>query len=167
MQVIQAGQHKLIQLELEPDTVAQLARQAGFDCKCQDNKRSLAIEVKAPPRSGPLLLFDAADPGNLGWFSRCQFYVDGQTGMVLQTPMSIGNLKDRAGHILPDSLRIQLTKELPVSFRLPGKSPVTEHLVYAVFLSFLNALLQTGVGICGGPVVKPLAGRNETPAIRN
>jgi hypothetical protein len=44
---------------------------------------------------------------------------------------------------------------------------VTEHLVYAVFLSFLNALLQTGVGICGGPVVKPLAGRNETPAIRN
>jgi len=36
-----------------------------------------------------------------------------------------------------------------------------------MFGSFLNALLQTGVGVCGGPVIKPLAGRTEAPGPRN
>jgi hypothetical protein len=40
-------------------------------------------------------------------------------------------------------------------------------MVYAVFLSFLNALLHTGVGVCGGPAVTPLAGRTEIPGPRN
>jgi hypothetical protein len=31
----------------------------------------------------------------------------------------------------------------------------------------LNALLNIGVGVCGGPVVKPLAGRTETFGARN
>jgi hypothetical protein len=112
-------------------------------------------------------LFDAADPANLGWFSRCQFYVDGQTGHVLQTPISVANLKDRTGRVLPDALRVQLAKELPLNFRLPGKSPVTEQMVFAVLLSFLNALVSSGVGVCGGPVVKALAGRTDGPGMRN
>jgi hypothetical protein len=132
-----------------------------------DGKRALSLELKASGRPGPLLLFDAADPANLGWFSRCQFYVDGQTGLVLQTPISVANLKDRTGRTLPDALRIQLAKELPVNFRLPGKSPVTEQMVYAVLLSFLNALVSSGVGVCGGPVVKALAGRTDGPGMRN
>jgi hypothetical protein len=81
--------------------------------------------------------------------------------------MILANHRDRAGRPLPDSILIQFTKELPVSFRLPGKNPVTEQTVYAVFLSFLNALLQTGVGVCGGPVIKPLAGRTEAPGPKN
>jgi hypothetical protein len=32
-------------------------------------------------------------------------------------------------------------------------------MVYSVLYNFLNALLNTGVGVCGGSVVKPLAGR--------
>ena len=38
---------------------------------------------------------------------------------------------------------------------------------YAVLYNFLNALLNTGVGVCGGPVVKALAGRTEPQANRN
>lgn len=167
MQVVQAGSHKLIQLEFEPEILGSIAKQAGFECKLVDGKRALSLELKASGRPGPLLLFDAADPANLGWFSRCQFYVDGQTGLVLQTPISVGNLKDRTGRTLPDALRVQLAKELPVNFRLPGKSPVTEQMVYAVLLSFLNALVTSGVGVCGGPVVKALAGRTDGPGMRN
>jgi hypothetical protein len=113
------------------------------------------------------LLFDAADPGNLGWFSRCTFYVDGRTGIVLQTPISIANLRDRSGRPLPNAVRLQIAKELPPTFRLPGKQPVTEQMVYAVLFNFLNALAKTGVGVCGGPVVQPLAGRTDDAGSRN
>ncbi len=167
MQVVQAGRHRLIQLEFDIDILANVAKQAGFDCKIVDSPRALALELKLAESAGPLLLFDAADSGNLGWFSRCQFYVDGRTGGVLQTPMAIANLTDRSGNVQPDGLRVQLTKELPAAFRLPGKSPVTEQTVYAVLLSFLNALTGSGVGVCGGSVVKPLAGRTEAPGMRN
>ena len=43
----------------------------------------------------------------------------------------------------------------------PPDRPVLEQMVYAVLYNLLNALLKTGVGVCGGPVVKPLAGRTE------
>jgi hypothetical protein len=167
MQVAQAGRHKLILLELESEILLNVAKQAGFECKVDSGTRTWGLELTVPGRELPLLLFDAADPANLGWFSRCQFYVDGQTGLVLQTPISVANLKDGSGRIVPNALRLQIAKELPVTFRLPGKNPVTEQMVYAVLYNFLSALLSTGVGICGGPVVKPLAGRTETPGARN
>ena len=62
-------------------------------------------------RQSPLLLFDAADPANLGWFSRCQFYVDGASGAVLQTPIQLANQRDRAGHALPYAVRLQINKD--------------------------------------------------------
>ena len=167
MQVVQAGAHKLIQLELDPEVLTSVAKQAGFDAKIHDSPRVLSLDLKSGGRPGPLLLFDAADPANLGWFSRCQFYVDGRTGAVLQTPMAIANLKDRAGRLQPDGLRVQLSKELPITFRMPEKSPVTEQMVYAVLLSFLHALTGSGVGVCGGTVIRPLAGRTEAPGMRN
>jgi hypothetical protein len=67
--------------------------------------------------------------------------------------------RDRGGRALPHSIRLQINKELPASFRLPNRAAVTEQMVYAVLYNFLNALLNTGVGVCGGPVVKALAGR--------
>ena len=167
MQVLQAGPHKLLLLELEPELVQNVARQAGFESKLEDQSRSLVVDLLAPERKVPLLLFDAADPGNLGWFSRCTFYVDGRTGIVLQTPISIANLCDRAGRPLPNGVRLRIAKELPTTFRLPGKQPVTEQLVYAVLFNFLSALAKTGVGICGGPVVLPLAGRTDSAGTRN
>ncbi len=167
MQVVQAGPHKYILLEMEPEVLLNIARQAGFECKLDNGKRAWGLELTAPNREAPLLLFDAADPANLGWFSRCQFYVDGQTGAVLQTPISVANQKDRAGRVLATGVRLQLSKEIPANFRLPGKNPVSEQMVYAVLYNFLTALAQTGVGICGGSVVKPLAGRSELPGVRN
>lgn len=158
---MQAGPHKLILLELDTDFVASLVKQAGFEYRMDDRPRSLGIDLMAQDRQAPLLLFDAADPANLGWFSRCQFYVDGGTGAVLQTPISVANQRDRSGRTLPHSLRLQIAKELPASFRLPNKQPVTEQMVYAVLYNLLNALLNSGVGVCGGTVVKPLAGRTE------
>jgi len=152
---------------LDPEFVANIAKQAGFEYRIEENARSMSLELLAPDRQAPLLLFDAADPGNLGWFSRCQFYVDGRTGGVLQTPIMVANQKDRTGRTLPNALRVQVFKELPTSFRLPGKQPVTEQLVYAVLYNLLNALMNTGVGVCGGPIVKPLAGRTESIGVRN
>ena len=167
MQVLKAGSHKLLLLELDTEFIENIARQAGFEFRLQDQSRRLVLDLNAEGRQSPLLLFDAADPANLGWFSRCQFYVDGWSGMVLQTPIQLANQRDRTGRALPNSIRIQINKELPVSFRLPNKAPLTEQMVYAVLYNFLNALLNTGVGVCGTAVVKPLAGRTEPAANRN
>jgi hypothetical protein len=167
MQVLQAGAHKLILLELDQEFVTSIAKQAGFEYRIEESERSLTIDLLATDRQAPLLLFDAADPGNLGWFSRCTFYVDGRTGTVLQTPIAVANLRDRAGHTIPNSVRLQISKELPATFRMPGRQPVTEQMIYAVLYNLLKALLNTGVGVCGGPVVRPLAGRTEVRGSRN
>ncbi len=167
MQVLEAGPHKFLFLELDPDFVGNIARQAGFEYKLDDQQRVLAIDLLAGDRKAPLLLFDAADPGNLGWFSRCQFYVDGRTGSILQTPISLANQRDRGGRVLPQAVRLQIAKELPGNFRMPGRQPVTEQVVYAILFNLLNALLNTGVGVCGGAAVKPLAGRTEHTGQRN
>lgn len=167
MQVLQAGEHKLLLLELDPEFVANIAKQAGFEHKIAETARSMSLELVATDRTAPLLLFDAADPGNLGWFSRCQFYVDGSTGGVLQTPILLANQRDRTGRLLPNAVKLQIAKELPASFRLPGKQAVSERMVYAVLFNLLNALVSSGVGVCGGPIVKPLAGRTESIGVRN
>lgn len=167
MQVLQAGRHKLILLEIDAATVSALAQQAGFEAKLKESARGILLELTAEQREMPLLLFDAADPANLGWFSRCQFYVDGRTGAVMQTPMTVANKRDRAGRSLSNALRLRIAKELPATFRLPGKQPMTEQVFYAMLNNFLQALIRTGVAICGGSVVQPLAGRSETPGSRN
>ena len=125
MQVLQAGQHKLIFLELEIDVVTNIAKQAGFDSKLKDSPRSMLLELTAQGREAPLLLFDAADPANLGWFSRCTFYVDGRNGNVMQTPITMSNKWDRSGKPQPNSVRLTISKELPATFRLPGKQAIT------------------------------------------
>jgi len=167
MQVLQAGTHKLIYLELQPELVTGIAKQAGFDSKIKDTHRLLQLDLTTPNREGPLLLFDAADPANLGWFSRCQFYVDGRTGTVMQTPMTLANKRDRGGKAHRNSVRLGISKELPASFRLPGKQPLTEQVFYHLLLNFLTALSQTRVALCGGGVVLPLAGRTESVGSRN
>jgi hypothetical protein len=167
MQVLEAGNHKYLLLELDPESIGNIARQAGFDVKVDEQQRFISLDLAATDRQAPLLLFDAADPGNLGWFSRCQFYVDGKTGSVLQTPLSLANQRDKSGRALPHAVRLQIAKELPGTFRMPGRQPVTEQVVYMVLVNLLNALLKTGVGVCGGPTVKPLAGRTENIGPRN
>src|SRR3979411_3059953 len=97
MQVLQAGQHKLILLELDLDLVMNIAKQAGFGVESEDTPRSLILDLTAPGRGAPLLLFDAADQANLGWFSRCQFYVEGRNGNIIQTPLTIANQRARTG----------------------------------------------------------------------
>ena len=161
MQVLQAGQHKFILLELDPEIVTSVAKQTGFESRLLDGSRHLSLDLAASSRQSPLLLFDAADPANAGWFSRCQFYVDGRTGAVMQTPLSIANKQDRSGKTEGQSLHMTISKELPVSFRMPGKQPITEQVVYALLYNFLSALTKTGVAVCGGPGIRPLVGRTE------
>jgi len=167
MQVMQAGRHKLLLLELDPEFITNIVKQAGFEFRLDDGARQLTLELIASDRQAPLLLFDAADPGNLGWFSRCQFYVDGRTGGVLQTPITVANQRDRSGNVLPNAVRVQVAKEIPANFRMPGKQAVTEQMVYAVLYNFLSALMSVGVGVCGDGVIKPLAGRTESFGTRN
>src|SRR5262249_57426876 len=114
-----------------------------------------------------VLLFDAADPSNLGWFSRCQFYVDGRTGAVMQTPITLANKFDRGGKPQRNAVRLSISKELPASYRLPGKQPLTEQVLYALLFNFLNALMKTGVAVCGGSAVQALTGRPEGIGPRN
>jgi hypothetical protein len=167
VQVLQAGQHKLIFLELQAQMVAKIARDAGFETRAKDSHRAIQLDLTAPGRQAPLLLFDAADPANLGWFSRCQFYVDGRTGSVMQTPLIIANKRDRSGHTNRSAVRLAISRELPASFRLPGKQPLTEQSFYALLFTFLTALLKHGVAVCGAGVIEPLAGRTETIGPRN
>jgi len=167
MQVLQAGRHKLIYLELQAEMVASIARQAGFEARTKDSQRSLNLDLTAPAREGPLLLFDAADPANLGWFSRCQFYVDGRSGAVMQTPITLANKRDRGGRANSQAIRLSISKELPASFRLPGNQPLTETVFYHLFFNFLNGLTKTGVAVCGAGGVTPLAGHTETVGSRN
>ena len=167
MQVLQAGHYKLIYLELQIEMVTAVAKQAGFDVKVKDNQRSLQLDLSAPGREGPLLLFDAADSANLGWFSRCQFYVDGRSGCVMQTPITLANKRDRAGKVQPAAVRLLISKELPATFRLPGKQPLTEPVFYNLLSNFLTALTRTGVAVCGTGAIQPLAGRTESVGCKN
>lgn len=167
MQVLQAGDYKYILLELENEEVAAAAKQAGFESKLRENERNIQLDLTALDRQNPLLLFDAADPANLGWFSRCQFYVDGRTGGVMQTPISVANKRDRSGRSQVHSVRVKINKELPATFRLPGRQPITEQVFYALFQNFLHALTRTGVAVCGNGLVQPLAGRTENYGPRN
>ena len=167
MQVLQAGQHKFIYLELQPEVVANVARQAGFETRAKDGERSMTLDLTNADNEGPLLLFDAADPANLGWFSRCQFYVDGRTGAVMQTPLILANKRDRGGKAYRNSVRLVISKELPVTFRLPGKQPLTEQVFYLLLSNFLQALTRTGVAVCGGGSVQPTAGRSESIGSKN
>ncbi len=167
MQVLEAGPHRYLLLELDPEFIGNIAKQAGFEFKIDEHSRAISLDLSIADRQAPLLLFDAADPGNLGWFSRCQFYVDGSSGAVLQTPLSIANQRDRHGRTMAHSVKLQITKELPGTFRMPGRQPVNEQVIYAILFNLLNALLNTGVGVCGGPAVKPLAGRTENIGPKN
>src|ERR1700691_1449091 len=108
MQVLQAGRHKLLLLELEIESIENIARQAGFTFRLEDDARRMVLDLSAEDRQSPLLLFDATDSGNLGWFSRCHFYVDGMSGVVLQTPITLANQRDRSGHMLPNAVRVQI-----------------------------------------------------------
>src|SRR5438552_16573868 len=130
MQLLQAGPHKLLLLELAREFIENIARQAGFEFRFEEESRRVLLDLNAEGRDVPLLLFDAADPANLGWFSRCQFYVDGRTGMVMQTPLILANKRDRGGKAHRNSVRLVISKELPITFRLPGKQPLTDQVVY-------------------------------------
>ncbi len=158
MQVLQAGARKLLLLELDRDFIENIARQAGFEFRFEEQSRRVLLDLTAEDRKAPLLLFDASDPANLGWFSRCQFYVDGASGTVLQTPLQVANQRDRVGNALPFAIRLQINKELPATFRLPNRAPLSERSIYEVLGDFLSALLNNGVAVCGGPVVQPLTG---------
>jgi hypothetical protein len=167
MQVLQAAGEKYILLELDSEALENIAGQAGFEMQAKESDRAWTIDLTARERQSPLLLFDAADPGNLGWFSRCQFYVDGMTGNVLQTPLAISNLRDRRGHLLAHGFRLHISKEISARFKLPGRVAVNEQMIYQVFYNLLHALQNVGVGLCGGPSVKALAGRGENTALRS
>jgi hypothetical protein len=164
MQLLQAGKHQLVALEFDPDLLRQGAQETGFELELDDQPRVLNLLLSAPNRETPLLLFDAADPANTGWFSRCTFYVDARSGLVLQTPFYVSNRLDAQGRLNPRALNVQVLKELPAHFRLPGRQPVAEKTLYAVLFNLLAALQRVGVGVCGNGVVRPLAGRIDIVA---
>jgi hypothetical protein len=61
---------------------------------------------------------------------------------------------------------VQIAKELPAHFRLPGKQPLNEKVLYGVLFNFLAAVQRSGVGVCGQGVVKALAGGVQPPPAR-
>jgi hypothetical protein len=162
MQVLQAGGRHLVRLELDPDVLCQAAEEAGFTASAEVRERSIVLDLAAPDRPGPLLLFDGADPSNTGWFARCQFYVDARSGAVMQTPFFLANQRDASGKLNPRGVRLQILTELPLHARLPGRQPVTEKALLAVYVALLRGLAENGIALCGSGSVQPLAGRLET-----
>ena len=165
MQFLRAGDQQLLLLEFDRDVISGLVKQAGFDFTVEEDARQLVLEI-TPLNKDPLLLFDASDSANLGWFSRCQFYVDGRTGAVLQTPLSVANIREKDGRPR-QALRVSVAKELPTTYHLPGQQAITEQVVYALLYNLLAALQTTGVAVCGGPVVTPTAGRTDRAGVRH
>lgn len=155
MQTLYAGTRQLILLELETDLVKQGATESGFDCQVTEGERQTTLDLAALDRESPLLLFAAADPANTGWFSRCQYYVDARTGAVMQTPFLLANRFDARGRVLTRQMQLQIRRELPPDYRLPGRQAVTERLLYTVLFNFLTALTTHGVGLCGQGIVQP------------
>jgi hypothetical protein len=155
MQTLYAGSRQLILLELEHDLLKQGASECGFECQVTDGERHTTLDLSAPDREAPLLLFDAADAANTGWFSRCQYYVDARTGMVLQTPFLVANHLDSKGRPQSRQIRLQIRRELSPDFRLPGRQAVSERVLYPVLFGFLGALTTHGVGLCGQGIVQP------------
>jgi hypothetical protein len=158
MRFVQAGSQQLIALDPDHSVIRNVVKQAGYDCTMRDESRRLVLEVRPSSPQDALLLFDASDPANVGWFSRCQFYVDGASGQVLQTPIVMANCFDNDGKLVP-KLRISVLKELPASFQMPGRQNVSEQVVYSLLYNLLAALKETGVAVCGQGGIRPLAGR--------
>lgn len=167
MQLLQAGKHRLLLLEYDLDQLTQVCQQAGFTVTIEETSMALLLDLTANERKVPLLVFDAAEPANLGWFSRCQFYIDGATGNVLQTPISVGNKRGPRGQLELEGVRLRLAKELPPGFKLPGRQSVSEQVIYGLLFNLLSAMLQAGVAVCGTGVFRPLHGRREPVASRN
>lgn len=160
MRYLQAGDCQLIALDPDEGTLRSLVRQAGYACEITQESRRVNLDVRAKESSGPLKLFDASDPANLGYFSRCQFYVDAASGVVLQTPLQVAN-RFEGKKLVCDGLRVSLRTELPAGFRLPGRRSLTEQVVYALLYNLLTALQETGVALCGKSGLRPLAGANR------
>jgi len=163
MRFLQAGEQQLVALDPDHEVISNLVDQAGFACESDETPRLLTLEVRPSEPTESLLLFDAADPANLGWFSRCQFYVDAFTGRVLQTPLTLANCYD-GKRLQLDRVRLGLEKELPAGFRLPGRQTVSEQVVYALLFNLLQALRETGVALCGTGGVKSLSGSSRGSA---
>jgi hypothetical protein len=157
MRIIQAGDQELIGLEPQREVLENLVSEAGYDCQIQENGRQVVLELRPSSPNDPLLLFDAGHAANLGWFSRCQFYVEAVSGRVLQTPFTLANCRDEEGR-LERAVRISVSKELPVSFRVPGHEKVSEQMIYTILFNLLQALRQSGVAVCGRGGIEPLAG---------
>jgi len=162
MRYLQAAGQKLVALEPDHDVIRNLVEQAGFECVIDEDRRQLILEVTPEHEGERLLLFDASAKENLGWFSRCQFYVDGLTGAVLQTPITISNCR-REGKLVKNALKVALSTELPAGFRLPGRQNLSEQVVYALLYNLLNALRENGVAVCGAGSIVPLAGAGKRP----
>ncbi len=160
MRYLQAGKRQLVALDPDNDTLRQLVHQAGYSCTIVAEQRRISLEVVALDSTGPLLLFDASESANRGWFSRCQFYVDSISGVVLQTPLVLSNCFD-GDALRRDRLRISVSTELPAEFRMPGKRTMTEQVVYALIYNLLSALRESGVALCGASGLLPLAGKTD------
>ena len=163
MRFLEAKGREWIAIEPEQELIRSLAEKAGFVCDIVEDSRRLILEIEPASANEPLLLFDAAEPANLGWFSRCRFYVDAVSGKVLQTPLVLANCRDAEGRLL-HKLRVAVEKEVPVGFRLPGRRTVDVQMVYMLLENLLQALFDGGVAICGTGGVVPLTGRPpQTP----
>ncbi len=160
MHYVEARGQKFVALEPDHATLRSLSEQAGFVCEIAELDRQLVLELRPSNPQQPFVLFDAADPVNLGWFSRCQFYADGLSGKVLQTPLTISNIRED-GRVRPDRLRVSLSTELPAGFTLPGGQTVSEQVVYSLLFNLLTALHENGVAVCGRGSVEALTGNRS------
>jgi len=106
---------------------------------------------------------DVVDPEGATLGKLQEVYYDKGT----QTPILLANKRDRSGHASRNAVRLVISKELPANFRLPGKQALNEQVFYMLLQTFLKALTEIGVAVCGVGSVEPLAGHTESIGPRN
>ncbi len=101
MQVLQAGRHKLLLLELDTEFVENIARQAGFEFRLADQERCMVLDLNAEGRQAPLLLLRRRGSCKPRAGSRAASSTSTASPARCCKPRSRSQIKDRNGRAAP------------------------------------------------------------------
>ena len=167
MQVLQAGPHKLLLLETDREFMSEkVARQAGFEFRYEEESRRVLLDLNAetPPKPPCCCSTPPIPPTSAGFRAASSMWMALAARCCETHPSSSPTSATAAAVRCPTTIRLQIQQGAAgESFRRsPTRRPSPSETVYSVLFNFLNALLNTGVGVCGAP-----GGAGARPGARN
>jgi len=112
------GAAQVIYLELQPEMVASIARQAGFETQGQGfAAHRIHLDLSAPVRQAAFAALRCGRSGQSRLVSPLPVYVARAHGAIMQTPMTLANkARTRGGKAQFHAVRLTICKKLPASF---------------------------------------------------